>query len=632
MKTQSYVFLLFFLFGMSGLFAQNEICTTFESGTNEGWTDLLSTSNIASPALDGTNYLRVRDNSGASWTYNDSSYPTVWEEYLGSCLCFDYKVFNDAAAGSPPLNPKVTIYAGANPNSFSLRATFVSTLTITENSDWVHVCAPIELAVGGVMPSNADGAWVMSGGATAADWNTLLTNVSGISFWVDVAGSGAQNEIIGVDNICIQDCDSTNEPPSNEGAYCCDDENLVVNGNFEAGDTGFSSGYIQDPATFPQEYDVTNTAANFGATVTDNSFCEDPITYATNDMFMVVNGRTQNASTAIIWEQTINGLEEGERYKFCANFKNMPQCTFDILPIIYMNAGTTSSGAQTINTVASDPCNWQNVEISFTATGSSQTVQILLDESGNGDGNDVAIDDIYVGRLADPNLQISVQHDGTTNEIIGSLNTISNTDDILHGNECEYFWYVAESSGFPVSIVWSTFAYGNSSGSLLPPFASTPGPNWDLTTNFPGYTFDNDKLYVIGMFTPECGCYDQGFTYQLTYNGRNGMSEQTKLDIIDAILNGLDGDLQSDPELEFGLNNLQIAPNPAEDMVNISLINDVISEIEIVDLNGKKALGKHGDRSSGSQSLDTSTLSAGIYFVRVKGSDNRLYRTKLIKK
>ncbi len=634
MKTKNYLFALVWLLSLGTIFSQNEICTTFESGTQEGWVQLLSTTSIAAPALDGTNYLRVRDNSGASWAHNNTSYPNDWVAYEGSCLCFDYKVFNDAAAGSPTLYPKVTLYQGANPNAGGLRATFVGTTPITENSEWVHVCAPIALATGGTFPSNAEGAWTMGGGATPADFNTLLANVSGIAFWVDVAGSGAQNEIIGVDNICIQQCDN-DEPPSNEGAYCCDDENLVKNGNFEAGNTGFTSSYTQNAATFPGEYDVTNSAAAFGATVTDHSFCADPVTYTSNDLFMTVNGRTQQMSTAVVWEQTIGGLEEGESYRFCANFKNMPQCTFDILPQIFLNAGMTSSGAQTINTVASDPCDWQTVDIIFTATGSTQNVRILLDEGGNGDGNDVAIDDIYIGKLADPNLEITVQHDPTTDQITGSLNTIATGDDTLHGNCEEYYWYVAESSGFPVSIIWSTFSYGNGSGSLLPPFASVPGPNWDLTTTFPGYTFDSNKLYVIGMYAPQCGCYDEGFTYQLTFNQESsGMSEETKADIIDAIMNGLDR-----PTTGVGISrnaetgsSLQLFPNPTEDIVTLQLLDDTITNVTVSSLNGQQAMAKRGDGKEGAMTLDVSGLPSGIYMVQVTGANGNPYITKLVKK
>lgn len=436
---------------------------------------------------------------------------------------------------------------------------------------------------------------------------------------------------VGLDNFCMVR-DDDQEPPSNDGAYCCDDENLVVNGNFEAGDTGFSSGYTQDVLTFPGEYDVTTTAAAFGASVTDHSFCEDATMYPSNDLFMVVNGSTQQTSTAVVWQQTLNGLEEGERYKFCANFKNMPQCTFDILPQVFLNAGTTSSGPQTINTVPGDPCDWQTVDITFTATGSSQNIQIILDESGNGDGNDVAIDDIYVGKLTDPNLQISVQHDGTNNQVTASLNTISNSDDVMHGADCEYYWYVAESSGFPVSVVWSTFAYGNAAGSLLPPFASTPGPAWNLTTTFPGYSFADDTLYVVGMYAPECGCYAEGFTYQLTYNGRNGMSEETKQDIIDAILNGLDGDIIDGPVEDIVPNTLSLYPNPVDDVFTVKLLSDTLSEVEVLDLSGKKVIGERwsGDRST--ETINAASLPSGVYFVRVKGTNNQIHRTKLIKR
>ncbi len=40
-------------------------------------------------------------------------------------------------------------------------------------------------------------------------------------------------------------------------------------------------------------------------------------------MFMEVNGKTQQSGSSIIWEQTITGLEKGEEYKFCANFRDM---------------------------------------------------------------------------------------------------------------------------------------------------------------------------------------------------------------------------------------------------------------------------------------------------------------------
>ncbi|MFT4697666.1 MAG: hypothetical protein ACI9SJ_000795 [Flavobacteriaceae bacterium] len=43
------------------------------------------------------------------------------------------------------------------------------------------------MSSGGVLPSNADGQWVVNTG-NAADWDALITNVNSIYFYVDVDG------------------------------------------------------------------------------------------------------------------------------------------------------------------------------------------------------------------------------------------------------------------------------------------------------------------------------------------------------------------------------------------------------------------------------------------------------------
>lgn len=451
-----------------------------------------------------------------------------------------------------------------------------------------------------------------------------------------VVGGVQDGETPGINNdVCF--CE---DPISPDGAFCCDDENFVTNGNFEFGATGFTSNYSQTATTYPGEYDVTTTAAAFGASVTDHSYCTDPVAYINNDLFMVANGKTQQSGSSVIWEQTITGLEQGKRYKFCANFKNMPQCTFDILPVISMEGGSVSSGAQTINTSAGNPCDWQLVSLDFVASGSSETVRILLDETGNGDGNDVAIDDIYVGVMGDPDLAITVQHDGTNNTVTGSLNTITTTDDDLHGSCDEYYWFVAETTSYPaISIDWSSFAYGNNASSMLPPAASVPGSSWNLTTNFPGYPFVDNKLYIVGMYTPECGCYDRGFTYQLTLNSRAKSSAQSGLtleqeeEIIDAILNGVKvKDKKVDETIQNSSNKASIYPNPVKDSFTITLKEDKISAVEITNLSGKVLSTQKLNGTNSTMSIDISKYSVGIYFVKVLGNSNEVYSMKFIKK
>lgn len=427
---------------------------------------------------------------------------------------------------------------------------------------------------------------------------------------------------------------------NNEGSYCCDDENLVQNGNFEAGNTGFSSAYTSSSSTYPGEYDVTTTATNFGANVTDHSFCADPIAYASNNKYMVVNGKTQQSGNSVIWEQTLTGLRKGESYKFCANFKNMPQCTFDILPIVNMEAGSASTGNFTVSTTPSDPCSWQSQQLNFTASGATETIRIILDEAGNGDGNDLVIDDIYVGGLGDPNLMITVTHDGTNSNITGSLNTSSTSDDTLFG-KCEYYWYVAEVTSYPsIALDWSTFAYGNNTGSNLPPFAATPSATpWNLTTTYPGYVFTDNKMYIIGLYTPACGCYGEGFTYQLTFNAKSaepaGLTNEQRQEIIDAILNGLNPEnteTENEQEIENKLDNgVSVYPNPAKDILSISLLGNTIQNVEILSIAGKQITSQEFRYKNTTQTMNISNLKQGFYLIKITDSLGEIHIRKIIK-
>ena len=60
--------------------------------------------------------------------------------------------------------------------------------------------------------------------------------------------------------------------------------------------------------------------------------------------------------------------------------------------------------------------------------------KIILYQTSNRDGNDLAIDDIYEGEVEDPNLAISIQHDGLTKDKTNSLNPNIKVRDNLHGN------------------------------------------------------------------------------------------------------------------------------------------------------------------------------------------------------
>jgi len=314
---------------------------------------------------------------------------------------------------------------------------------------------------------------------------------------------------------------------SYDGAFCCDKrKNLIINGHFENGNANFHSSYAHDSDILPGQYDVTSDATDFVTTITDHSYCQSPFYYSMNDKYLLVNGLTNQpaGSNSVIWQQKVEDLKKGKRYRFCANFKNLQQCTHDVLPLVTVQLSTGLSRTVTIDTNQEDSCDWQQISFCFDAgSGSRVTVKIVLKESSLGDGNDLAIDDVSVQELVDPQLTTTVQYQYNTNRVEGSINTISAMDDNLPA-ECggRYYWFVLTLQSYSLgmfTINWSApRGWGNSMFSVrLNPLAV--GPPWHLTTSFPGFVFSSNTLYAIGMVTPECckGCLARGSTYHVVY-------------------------------------------------------------------------------------------------------------------
>lgn len=471
--------------------------------------------------------------------------------------------------------------------------------------------------------------------------NIMITKSDTLIDW----GNGGGKRYIGLDNFCLSVA-----PPQDQGAYCCEGDNLVENGNFENGLTGISTSYINTPFG-PGSYDVRQDGNPFNANITDHSFCEDSSLYATNDSFMVVNGKTQQPSgtSSVIWEQTIN-IQPEKNFKLCANFKNMPQCTFDILPEIQIEIDGTLYPWTVINTDASNACDWLKIEECFTSYNDQIKIKFYLKEDGNGDGNDLAIDDIAVLEKLDQNLSITVQNQGTPQQITGSINTINTTDDtVLVGQECQeqnnsyqYYWFVYELTSYPFngpidfinmapnSWSWSS-NLGGFSTQLAP--ASNINPIWNLTTTFPNYTFDNNKLYVIGMFVPSCceSCYDEAWTYQLTLNGARSSSSNFDTVFTHEVRNYLKSMFRefsaNSQEITDPINTIFIHPNPVNDILNISSKSN-IKAYEIYDVLGKRVTTK----KINDKKIDVSSLQNSMYFISIETEDGKKETLKFIKK
>lgn len=214
-------------------------CDGFDDGLKDNWNVYNTYPNgsttfgnnnvvIGAPSITGNPtdyYLEFKDVSGSTWALNKVDYNGDWNQYLGNCLCFDYKVQSDGDANSVipvfpaiyltgPVNTAQPFNYGTNP---VLMAEFKVNTPVTELDGWNSYCAPLELCgPGNTFPSNATGSWSMLAGSGCNDWAALLSNVGGMMFRLDFTSYPAEK--IRVDNICIKDCCET--PPCSPGDLC----------------------------------------------------------------------------------------------------------------------------------------------------------------------------------------------------------------------------------------------------------------------------------------------------------------------------------------------------------------------------------------------------------------------------
>lgn len=455
---------------------------------------------------------------------------------------------------------------------------------------------------------------------------------------------------INFDNFCMQ----LNE--NNEGAFCCPGENLAKNGNFENGNIDFGTNYnyqssIAANSILPGQYGLVSTSEALTISpqwhVEDHTFCEN----GTNSDMLIINGRTQQptGTSSVVYENSFS-LNPSKEYKFCLNAKNLPQCTFDVLPefrIEVLNGYFTngySGNWLAINTDAADPCDWFNLNACIRSNRSDLIIKIHLKEDGNGDGNDIAFDDISVQEKLEQDNYITVQHTGANNDITASLNTIDTVDDIITENEecglqSNYFWFAYEISSYPISgplsnISPGTFAWSSNTVGWNNQTSSVVSPGWSLTTTFPGYTFDNNKLYAIGMYIPSCctSCYDEKWIYQITYNysarstnEQFNLTQEMKNEIKSLFIKG-----NSTTESLDLKENINIYPNPSSDLFNISFPKLISGELDVFDTNGRLLVNRK-IKDKKSIQVDLSKQTPGIYLLKVK-SPFEEYNSKLIKK
>jgi len=168
--------------------------------------------------------------------------------------------------------------------------------------------------------------------------------------------------------------------------------NLVANGDFESGNTGFGSSYAyKDPActncgTYgPLSLEATYSVTSDPSTVhTDFANCADHSTSGANQM--IVNGAgTANIS---IWNQTVNVVQNTD-YQF----------TYWVQSVV---EGAPSELQLYANSVAVGPvytanlatCSWRQFTYNWNSGSSTTAYLSLINQNTETGGNDFALDDI----------------------------------------------------------------------------------------------------------------------------------------------------------------------------------------------------------------------------------------------
>jgi hypothetical protein len=114
---------------------------------------------------------------------------------------------------------------------------------------------------------------------------------------------------------------------------------------------------------------------------------------------LVVNGDTGESRSRKVWSQTVPVIG-GRDYRFCARLRNLPRCGLDVLPKVELRFSASDDRTSTVIDTTPDSCDWQRIDRSLHIPEgvTTLTCEIWLDESGLGDGNDLAIDDIGLFR------------------------------------------------------------------------------------------------------------------------------------------------------------------------------------------------------------------------------------------
>lgn len=213
--------------------------------------------------------------------------------------------------------------------------------------------------------------------------------------------------------------------------------NLVVNGNFESGNTGFSSAYtlgtgsVLLAATYAINTNANNTHSGFAA-------CTDHTSGTGN--YMVINGATTINQS--VWCQTVNVTPN-------TNYELSTWIT-SVVAANPANLQFTINGVNIGNPIiaSATTCQWTQFFSTWNSGANTSATLCITNQNTIASGNDFGLDDIQFSAICSLSDSIVVIVDSV------DINLLSATDVLCHGDSTGNITTITTGSNY--TYLWNT--------------------------------------------------------------------------------------------------------------------------------------------------------------------------------
>ena len=165
--------------------------------------------------------------------------------------------------------------------------------------------------------------------------------------------------------------------------------NLIQNGTFEEGVSGFSSEYVNNQLSIENE--GTYAVVTDAHLVHPNFFCNEDHTSGSGN-FMAVNG--SNVTNVKVWYQTLDNIQPNADYEFSSWIASLQTNNPAILQFS-INGELLGQQFQ----VYDSHCHWYQFYNIWNSGDNTQATISIINQNTNISGNDFALDDISFGTV-----------------------------------------------------------------------------------------------------------------------------------------------------------------------------------------------------------------------------------------